>query len=283
MILLLVSLWLASTAPGSDLADAHALLWKVIDHQEVNQKRQRNYVYRETIRTEHLRKDGSLYRTESETFEVSPAPGGEYRRLVAKNGKPLSPEKVAEEEEKLQKFIRKQLALSPEERRRAEEKLQSRVGRFQTRVRQAMEVFDFEPLPDDVLSSRPVRVFSFTPRADYEPDSRTMKILHKLEGTVWIDPEEAQIVKLRIRFRENMNFLLGIFGRISKGTEAVAEQRRVGDEIWLLDHVDVDLNGRLYFLKRYRRHVSYRYDHYRKTKVETHESVITPSTDAGRP
>ncbi len=72
-----------------------------------------------------------------------------------------------------------------------------------------------------------------------------------------------------------MKFLAGLFGRISKGTEAVAEQRSVGDEIWVLDNIDVTLRGRFYFLKRYNRRLKFAYSDYRKYTVST-EEVIAP-------
>ena len=105
---------------------------------------------------------------------------------------------------------------------------------------------------------------------------RATKILERLEGKVWIDPQQHQIVKLHLWFREDMKFLLGLFGRISKGTEAVPIQKRVGDEIWLLDHVDVKLRGRLYFLKRYRQRITYAYEDYKKTTATAEESHPLP-------
>jgi hypothetical protein len=65
-----------------------------------------------------------------------------------------------------------------------------------------------------------------------------------------------------------------LFGRISKGTEAVAEQRHIGDEIWLLDHIDVYLRGRFYFLKKYNRRLAFSYSDYRKYTVSTKEEVV---------
>jgi hypothetical protein len=208
---------------------------------------------------------------------VSPAPGGEYRRLTAKNGRPLTPKEEAKEEKKFQKYLEKQLRLSPTELKQKEDNLKKRVGRFESRIREALEVFMFTPLPNEEVSGRPVRVFQFSPRSDYEPHSRATHLLHRTEGTIWIDPQKNQIVKLSIRFREDMKFLAGLFGRISKGTRAVAVQTHVGDEIWLLDHIEVYLKGRFYFFKKYNRRLSFTYTDYRKYTVSTQEKVATES------
>ena len=258
--------------------DARTLLLRVVENQERNQELQRQYTYIETVRTEDSRKDGTAARRVEETFEVTPAPGGEYRRLIAKYGQPLTQNEERKEEEKFQKYVEERLRLSPKELRDKNENLKRRVGRFESRVREALEVFEFSALPDEDLSGRRVRVFRFSPLPGYKPHSRATKLLHRTEGTVWIDPDRNQIAKLHIRFRNDMKFALGLFGRISTGTEAVAQQVHVGDEIWLLDRVDVFLKGRFYFIKKYNRHMTFSYSDYKKYTVSTEETVATDAT-----
>ncbi len=277
MILLLTLSATLIPAPAQE--DARALLLRVVENQERNQELQRQYTYIETVRTEDSRKDGTARRREEETFEVTPAPGGEYRRLIAKYGQPLTQNEVQKEEEKFQKYIEESLELSPTELEDKNENLKRRVGRFESRVREALEVFEFSALPDADLSGRRVRVFEFSPLPGYKPHSRATKLLHRTEGTIWIDPVRNQIAKLHIRFRNEMKFALGLFGRISKGTEAVAEQVHIGDEIWLLDRIDVFLKGRFYFFKKYNRHMTFSYSDYKKYTVSTEEKVATDAMD----
>jgi len=252
--------------------DARRLIEKVIANQETKQQLQRQYAYRETVTTEFLHKDRSVDKVKSEAFQVTPSPDGEYRRLVAKDGQPLPPEKEKKEEEKFQKYLNKQLRLSSEEREgNTKEKLASRVSRFQTRLREALEVYEFTELPVERMQGNRIRCFAFSPRPGYQPHSKGTKILNRLEGTVWIDPKQAQIVKLHIIFREDMKFFFGLFGRVSKGSEAVAEQLQAEDGLWLLESITASLEARFYFFKRYRRRINYSYSDYQKYTVETDE------------
>lgn len=266
------ALVLAGLLAAAPRPDARQLLEKVIDKQELHQEQQREYSYLETITTEHLDKNGTIDKVESKTFRVTPSPDGEYRRLVAENGRPLPPNKEKKEEEKFQKYIEEQLKRSEAERQQStSEKLASRVGRFQTRLREALEVYEFEPLPDERLQGRRVRTFRFFPREDYDPHGRGAKILHRLEGTVWIDPRQSQIAKLHLVFREDMKFFFGLFGRVSKGSEATAEQWRDDKGLWLLDSITASLDARFYFLKKYRRRITYSYTDYQRYEVDTEE------------
>ncbi len=170
--------------------DAEELLRRVVENQAVNQELQRQYTYTETVATQFLRKDGTISNAKSETFQVMPAPGGEYRKLIGKNGRSLSDKDRKKEEEKFEKYIEKQLELSAEEVSQKNENLSRRVGRFETRIREALEVFDFESLPDEDFRGSRVRAFQFTPKQGYKPKSRATKILHRTEGTLWVRPRE---------------------------------------------------------------------------------------------
>lgn len=262
--------------------DAATLLGRVIDAQEAYQASQRELTFRQRTLTQNLAKDGTISRSKSETLVVTPTPGGEYRRLVAKNGRPLSPPEEAKEQEKLEEHIEEQLRLSDEERRkRANEKLESRVERYRERLEQALGVFDFEPLPDETIDGESLRVFRFAPKRGYVGHSRTTKILARMEGVVWIDAERDQLAKLSVVFTRDLKFLGGIFGRVSKGTTAVVEGT-LFDGLWVLESIDVNLDARLYFLKRYRQKIAVRYGDYRKYSIDTDFTFATTPESSQR-
>jgi hypothetical protein len=253
--------------------DAPTLIQRVIDFQQRQQELTRQYAFRESIVTQDVTSDGNVEDSESETYLVTPGPGGDYRRLVARNGAPLSARDDADEEKKFQKYLQEQLRL-PEKEREAEtrKKVEERVKRFQERLREALEVFDFEPLPDEVVAGQPVRVFRFSPKPGYEGHSRATDILARLDGKVWIDDQRDQLAKLEIRFRKSLKFLGGVFGRVSEGSHAVAVAS-FNEDLWLLDRIDVSLDARFYFLKKYRQQITFDYHDYQKYTVVTKERV----------
>lgn len=265
-----------SGAPA-DGDDARALLLKVVENQERNEDLQRQYAYVETTTTETVDGKGKVTKTESLTYEVTPTLDGEYKRLVARNGTPLSEKDARSEEKLLREFREKQKNLSAAEQDKAREKVRRRTDRFKTRLRESLEVFDFTPLADEEVDGRPVRAFAFKPRPGYKPRSRATSVLNKLEGTLWIDPARAQLVKLRALFREDYKLAGGIFGNVAKGSEAVAEQRDARGEVWLLDRITLKVNARLYFLKRYSARVTTAYSDYKKFTVLTEEGDFRPA------
>ena len=261
--------------PEIEREDATTLIQRVIDGRERQQQALRAFTFRERTVTRYLDKEGAISKTDSETFLVTASTGGEYRRLVARNGHPLSAKDIAKEERKLEKHIEDELRLSEREReQKTRDKLERRVERYRSRLEEALEVYDFEPLADQVIDGESVRVFRFTPKPGYKGHSRSTKVLARMGGTIWIDAERDQLAKLSLAFTKDLKFLGGVFGRVSKGTQAtiVGTMR---EDLWMLDNVDVSLKARLYFLKRYRRHITVDYDDYRKFHVDNEE---TPSS-----
>lgn len=267
---------LLQPAPTSGRPDGPTLLKRVIEEREHQQELERQYAFHERTTTRNLSKDGTIANAKSETFLVTPAPGGEYKRLIRKNGRPLDPDDEAKEEKKFQKYLEEQLKETAESlSQRTENKMKGRLERYGTRLKEALEVYDFENEPDETIDGISVRVFRFAPKPGYRPDSRSKKILARLEGRIWIDPGRDQIAKLELRFRESLKFLGGIFGRVSEGSQATA-RAWLDEDVWLLDRIDLSLDARLYFLKTYRQEVVIDYSHYEKFSVSTEERARTP-------
>jgi hypothetical protein len=262
------------TVAGEGGEDAPTLIRRVMAFQERQQELTREYTYQESISTRKLDSSGRVKDVESETYLVTPAPGGEYRRLIGKNGAPLSREEDAKEQRKFKEHVAKQLGRPASDRdEETREKLKRRVERYRERLGEALEAFEFSAMPDETLLGEPVRVFRFSPRPGYEGHSRATKILARMEGTVWIDPRRDQLARLHVRFRESLKFLGGVFGRVSEGSEALAEGSLEGGELWLPDRIEVTLDARFYFLKRYRQRITLDYHDYQRYVVATEERV----------
>ena len=279
MLSMLLLLLLAQAPSEAGQENAKTLIQRVIDEQERQQRAQRAFAFRERTVTRHLDKRGAVSKTESETFLVTPSAGGEYRLLLARDGHLLSAADEAKQERKLEKHIEEQLRLSEHQReQRTREKIESRLKRYRSRLKEALEVYAFSPLADEILDGESVRVFRFTPKPEYEGHSRSTKFLARMEGTVWIDAERNQLAKLSLVFTRDLKFLGGVFGGVSKGTQATVIGA-MRENLWMLDSADVALNARFYFLKRYRRHITVAYDDYRKFHVETEEALTSrPAT-----
>ena len=260
-------LWLLQVPTNSSTESAETLIRRVMEEQANQQEVQRHFEFIETTVTKNLRKDGTTIRARSESYSVTPYPSEDYYRLISKNGRALTQRNESKEKQKLHQYQMEQSELSVSEKSEAaREKIKERANRYRERLEQALEAFVFESLPDELMDGQQVKVFRFKPKAQYKGHSIPTRAFARSEGTIWIDKTRNQLAKLDIRVREDLKFLGGIFGRISKGSYAIITGT-LQENIRLFKTVEMSLDERMYFLKRYRQHIAISYENYKKLKT----------------
>ncbi len=144
-------------------ADAREIIRRAIAADEVNWKVARNVILLE---------------------------GLPYRRLVARDDRPLPPGEEKKEQEKLARGI--------EERReetgaRRAERLAEYARRrdWQREAwRELPEAFDFRLAAEEVWAGIGLYVIEAIPRRGYQPRSRTGKVLANLKGKLWVAKQD---------------------------------------------------------------------------------------------
>lgn len=233
---------------GQPLPDIPALLMELQANEDKVEELLETYSFIQKIIKRNLGKDGVLRETESETYQLSFYKGNRMRRLIEKNGKPLTAKEQADEDkeagkrvEEIEKRIAKQEAKpksqSDENRRisiaemlRASTLLNPRRERFRGRE---VIVFDFEPNP------------SF----DLKNAKSMIKFFGKTAGVMWIDEKDKQVARLEAVLADSINIAGGILAKLKKGASFTMEQERVNNEIWLPSQADINLSVRVLLVK----------------------------------
>ncbi len=83
--------------------NAQEIVKKSIQVDNLNAERARNYTMTQRTIERTLDSSGKVKDTETKTVDVLMIRGEPYRKLVAKNDKPLSPDDQRKEEEKMQR------------------------------------------------------------------------------------------------------------------------------------------------------------------------------------
>ena len=91
---------------GEPLPDIPALLNEVGKNEDELDRLLEKYTYTQTVTERELDQKGQMKVKGSETFELTFHKGARIRRLVAKNGKPLSPKEEADAQKDVEKRIR---------------------------------------------------------------------------------------------------------------------------------------------------------------------------------
>ena len=108
--------------------------------------------------------------------------GEPHRRMLERDGKPLSAEDQRKEQEKLDKAVAKLERETPEQRARREAEYEKEREKDREFLREVPDLYDFQLLGDDKIDGHDVWVISATPKPGYEPKRRDAKPLLKIKG-----------------------------------------------------------------------------------------------------
>jgi hypothetical protein len=218
---------------------------------------------------------GGVSKVKTETFEVYPSlePGHTYRRLIEKDGKPLTPAELAKEDRKHdEKMV--EISTPEEQAKRAARRAESRRGE-DSAVRQCFEIYDISMVGRETLDGRSAIVLVFRPKPGVVPTGRAGKILKTFAGRAWIDEADKQLVRVDAELVDTLSFGMGILARFQKGSRASIVRRKINDEIWLPSAARFTGSARLLLVKGIRMEATSEYSDYRKFEVAT-SSEVTP-------
>jgi hypothetical protein len=233
-----------------------------------------NYSYKETRIDREIDKAGNLVEKESETVLLSFYKGFRIRRLIEKNGKPLS----ASEQEKEDKSVEKQVA-DIEEKIAKKEKREAQSNKSaQTPAEENKRITLADALKGSLLVNprrerfrgRDVIVFDYEPDPQFKPQTRLEKLFALCNGAVWVDAESKQVVRLEAFLTQSAgNFI----GKVKRGASFSLENELVNEEIWLPSRADVNLSVKILFAGININNLI-KYGDYSKSKVEIKDATV---------
>jgi hypothetical protein len=240
----------------------------------------RNYVYVTRTEQRRLNSSGKTTSVESETHEVLILYGSPYRRLIAKDDKPLTADQALKEQAKIDKEL--------ERRRKASEKDREKLAREESKsreqqaamIREVADAYSFRMLGEEDVDGYRTWAIQAEPIPGYHPRSSRARLLPSFRGKIWITQNDYRWVKVEAEAIRTVSFGL-VLARLQPGTRVAFEQKRVQGEIWLPSSAHVKLSARLALLKKVNAEIDVTFSDYRKFRsdsriIETTEAATVP-------
>lgn len=180
------------------------------------------------------------------TYEELMIDGSSYERLIAINGHPLDADKESDEARKLQKVTAERKSESPDDRRRRIAKYEAGRKRDHLLMEQLTKAFVFTFGGEQTMDGRQVYVLHATPLPGYKPPNRDATVLTGMNGTLWIDTETYQWVKVEAHVVRPVS-IAGFAAKVEPGTEFQLEKMPVAPGIWLPRHFAMKAHARVLF------------------------------------
>jgi len=255
------TLFLLALAPVWADDRAGDILKRHLEAEVLNAKRAAEYAYIERKDNFGFDKAGSRRKESSETHDVIFVEGEPYRKLIARNERPLDAKEVAKEEKKMR---------SAAEARRRER----RGGVFHKQVSLAsdeelLKVFDNRLLGEEEIAGRKTWIIECSPPAGRVPANEHEKEILSFQTKLWIDQTEFVLAK-------SVKTVVGSHIFLMPGSTISTDFEKVNNDAWLA--VSMTIDGRLQFAKiiKPRVRAEYHNSDFKKFDVQSTISVEKP-------
>jgi len=238
LLTLALTLVLRAETPGSGLEIMQKVRQRAKWTEEKNP--QADYTYNQLSRREKLDGNGAVKEKEEKLFEVFYIEDLMFRRLVKRNGQPLSAEEVKREQQRERDF-RQQV---PErKRRKAQGPQQDEVALNEELIGR----YSYDLVGQETINGRSSYVLTYRPRSNALPLRRRIdRLLNKVAGKVWVDTQDYEIVRLEIHLAGKATMWGGLLASVRK-LEGEFEQTRTDEGVWLPLRIQGSLDARVLF------------------------------------
>jgi hypothetical protein len=231
-------------APTENL-DVTALLREVEANQDELENRVAEYAFKQTEIDREINSKGELKKETTKVYEVYPLPNREaVQKLISENGVPLSAERAAKEDKRVQEeFEKAERDKDKDEKKAAQRRAEREKKKDEgTEISPFLKACEFVSPRRENLDGREAIVFDFRPRDGFKPKTREESLIAKLIGVVWIDPIDKQVIRLEARLAEGFKMAGGLLVSLKPGAALVMEQTRMAQGAWLPKLAQVNLS-----------------------------------------
>jgi hypothetical protein len=230
------------------LPDIPTLLRDIAKNQRVLEDLRTHYTCHLSEEEDKTDSDGNVKSRTVKDYDVFYIGQEQVLHLLAKDGKPLTGGEKKDEDERFNKKFddvkkkQAELAADPKKQAKEQDEEDAQLSDFLR-----AELFTNPHRVD--FRGHQVIAFDVNANPDFKPKKRIDSIIQKLSGTMWVDEDAREIVRLEARFVETVNVGGGLLASLAKGSNFVFEQEKINDEVWLPSYAEVHFAGRIVFVK----------------------------------
>ena len=246
---LLICISLALCLAGQDNAVADRELVRVALGRMLVRSLQRDvFLFQRRYEKRELTSEGQLKSQTILTMRRDPWEEQTVNRIIARDDKPLPPDELLRQEEKLRRLV--------EETRRNPPKTKVDENSWMAELPDAL---DFHKIGVKFRHNRPADVYEFKPHPGYKSKQMRARAFEKISGHVWIDQKDGEMTKLDVYVFDTINIGFGMLGRVEKGTIFEIERKKWDAGVWFEEWQRVRFELRVMMVKTIRQELETRW------------------------
>ncbi|GAC1414963.1 MAG: hypothetical protein NVSMB62_01700 [Acidobacteriaceae bacterium] len=237
--------WAEDTAPRGQnpeaveterpFPDIAALMHQVEQNQRRSESLEKTYLYRSVVTQQEFDPHGQVKKIttiESDHFWLNGVP---VSRVVRRNGKDLTAEEVAKENERIEKETRRDR--ERRDKKEAAGKETDPQGHEEITVSRFLSLGAFSNPRRVALNGRATIAVDYTGDPHARTHNRAEDAVRDMAGTVWVDEQDKVLARVEGRFVNAFKIGGGLVADIRKDTRFEFQQEKVNEEVWLPAHI----------------------------------------------
>lgn len=221
----------SSQNPGKQIGSANELVKTTVQnelHAIANDHTHWSY-------QSETRKDGAMV-----TEDIVETPRANLELVVAKNGKPLSPDEQKQADDKAQKFTS-----DTDAQQKQRQDLDADLKKSRDMLSMLPDALTYTYAGHQGTNTR----LTFKPNPSFHPPSREAKVFGAMEGQMVIDTKENRLVEFSGHLMHDVKFGGGILGDLKQGGTFDVHQQEVGPGHWEISLLKVNIHGKALIFK----------------------------------
>jgi hypothetical protein len=214
---------------------------------------------------------GGIKKTQTSQLEVFWLNGVRVARLLQRNGKPLSPDELKKENDRIDNVVKK----ARQRRDKADEqgKETDSHGRDEITVSRILELGAFSNPRRILVGGRPTILIDYLGDPKAKTHNPAEGAFKELAGTISIDEQDHTLQHIEAHFNHDFKLMGGLAVDVKQGSWAKATFVKINDEVWLPSVIEADGHARYLLFFSLNGHFTGHTSDYRKFKAT---STILP-------
>jgi hypothetical protein len=260
----------ATEKPSPSAQDIPQLLLDVERNQRASEAANKDYTYHVHLEQQEVDRNGNVKKTITTDSESLTIDSVRVDRIVARDGKPLTPNEAQKESD----HIDKEVAKAKERRAKLADKGQdsdSRGDEILT-VSRILELGTFSNPRRVDLNGRPTIVLDYTGDPNAKTHNESEKVFRDLVGTAWIDEQDRVLVQGEGHFPQDFKIGGGLVLNIHQGFSFDFSATHITGNIWLPATINAQGSARILLFDSINGHFHLVTSDYRK--FHTNSTII---------
>jgi hypothetical protein len=263
-----------SPANEPPMPDLKSLLDRAKANSDKWSELSKSYTCKQVVVEDDIDSKGNKKGTHSDEYQVFFVNKVELHQHLAHDGKPLTDADAKKEQERIDKEIAEIKSNT----------LKKKGGGIVFHFSSLLKVTNVSQPMRVMFNGRPTIHFDFSGNSSAKADGIAEDALKLLDGSVWIDEQDAAPVRFEGHLKENFHVAGGLLVNVKSGSHIVWEYKHVNNEVWFTSHLAVHGDGRILLFKGFDFNSDITFSDYRKMKTTvTLEPGSQVIDDNGKP